>query len=185
MAERPKVLLHGAEPIPRTHTGKVQRRKLQTWFAAWGTHRGVLVIAERTAKTCLLAPDAVVDLPRVLELADRAVTGTEKSGGFRYFVENDALGLFEVGDLLYMPRDCFAFAVGVCRKYYFIGEFCFALQFINNVLFFFDDEIARHKTTFDIDGVFVAFGQITNVSDRSTHGKTLTEIFFDRFRFCR
>lgn len=42
--ERPKVLLHGDAPIPRTHTGKIQRRKMQPWFAAWGKHRGVLVV---------------------------------------------------------------------------------------------------------------------------------------------
>jgi hypothetical protein len=35
VAERPKVVLHGTEPIPRTHTGKIQRRKMQPWFAAW------------------------------------------------------------------------------------------------------------------------------------------------------
>jgi long-chain acyl-CoA synthetase len=45
VAERPKVVLHGHEPIPRTHTGKIQRRKMQPWYAAWATHRGALVIA--------------------------------------------------------------------------------------------------------------------------------------------
>jgi long-chain acyl-CoA synthetase len=43
-AERPKVVLHGAAPIPRTHTGKVQRRKMQPWFAGWNNHRGALVV---------------------------------------------------------------------------------------------------------------------------------------------
>ena len=43
-------------------------------------------VAERTAKTCLLAPDAVADLAPVLTLADRAVRGTEKSSNYRYFV---------------------------------------------------------------------------------------------------
>jgi long-chain acyl-CoA synthetase len=42
--ERPKVVLHGAAPIPRTHTGKVQRRKLQPWFASWSKHRGAAVV---------------------------------------------------------------------------------------------------------------------------------------------
>jgi long-chain acyl-CoA synthetase len=45
IAERPKVVLFGTLPIPRTHTGKVQRRKLQPWFAAWSAHRGLGVIA--------------------------------------------------------------------------------------------------------------------------------------------
>jgi hypothetical protein len=30
---RPKIILHGREPIPRTHTGKVQRGKLAPLFA--------------------------------------------------------------------------------------------------------------------------------------------------------
>ena len=44
VAERPKVVLHGTQPIPRTHTGKVQRRKMQGWFAGWAEHRGQVVI---------------------------------------------------------------------------------------------------------------------------------------------
>jgi len=43
-------------------------------------------IAERVAKTCSLAPDAVPDLGPVLKLADRAVTGMEKNGLYRWFV---------------------------------------------------------------------------------------------------
>jgi long-chain acyl-CoA synthetase len=45
--ERPKVILHGAAPIPRTHTGKVQRRKMQPWFEAHAKHRGATVIEAR------------------------------------------------------------------------------------------------------------------------------------------
>jgi long-chain acyl-CoA synthetase len=37
---RPKVILHGPAPIPRTHTGKVQRRHLLPLFAGFGEHRG-------------------------------------------------------------------------------------------------------------------------------------------------
>lgn len=44
LPERPKVVLHGERPIPRTHTGKIQRRNMQPWFAAFGKHRGVVVI---------------------------------------------------------------------------------------------------------------------------------------------
>ncbi len=44
VAERPKVVLFGAEPIPRTHTGKVQRRKMLPWFAAYADIRGALKI---------------------------------------------------------------------------------------------------------------------------------------------
>jgi long-chain acyl-CoA synthetase len=45
LPERPKVVLHGELPIPRTHTGKIQRRKMQPWFAAWSQHRGAVVVA--------------------------------------------------------------------------------------------------------------------------------------------
>jgi long-chain acyl-CoA synthetase len=43
--ERPKVVLHGTQPIPRTHTGKVQRRHMQRWFAPWSSHAGPGLIA--------------------------------------------------------------------------------------------------------------------------------------------
>jgi long-chain acyl-CoA synthetase len=42
--ERPKVVLHGTQPIPRTHTGKIQRRKMQPWFAPFAAHRGPAVV---------------------------------------------------------------------------------------------------------------------------------------------
>jgi long-chain acyl-CoA synthetase len=42
---RPKVILHGAAPIPRTHTGKIQRRKLHATFAPFSNCRGALKIA--------------------------------------------------------------------------------------------------------------------------------------------
>ena len=44
VAERPKVVLHGSTPIPRTHTGKIQRRKMGPWFTRWASHRGRTVV---------------------------------------------------------------------------------------------------------------------------------------------
>jgi acyl-CoA synthetase (AMP-forming)/AMP-acid ligase II len=41
---RPKVLLFSAAPIPRTHTGKIQRRKLQHLFSKFKKIRGPLKI---------------------------------------------------------------------------------------------------------------------------------------------
>ena len=41
---RPKIILHGTTPIPRTHTGKIQRRKLLPLFAPFGASRGALRI---------------------------------------------------------------------------------------------------------------------------------------------
>jgi eukaryotic-like serine/threonine-protein kinase len=51
------------------------------------------VIAERTAKACSLAPNAVTDFRLVERLAERAVTGTEAHGDYRYFAQ--AKGLAE------------------------------------------------------------------------------------------
>jgi acyl-coenzyme A synthetase/AMP-(fatty) acid ligase len=49
LPERPKVVLYGKRPIPRTHTGKIQRRKMLPWFAAWAAHRGSIVIVALAA----------------------------------------------------------------------------------------------------------------------------------------
>jgi long-chain acyl-CoA synthetase len=49
VAERPKVVLYGARPVPRTHTGKVQRRKMQPWFLPWRDHNGPMVFARVSA----------------------------------------------------------------------------------------------------------------------------------------
>jgi tetratricopeptide (TPR) repeat protein len=54
-------------------------------------------IAERTAKTCSLAPDAVSDFGLVLKLADRAVTGTEKHRDYRWFVLAKGLAEYRAG----------------------------------------------------------------------------------------
>jgi len=54
-------------------------------------------IADRTAKACLLVPDAVPDMKRVLELADRTVTGTEKHRYYPYFQISKALAEYRTG----------------------------------------------------------------------------------------
>ncbi|HSY38888.1 MAG TPA: class I adenylate-forming enzyme family protein, partial [Polyangia bacterium] len=41
---RPKIILYGTTPIPRTHTGKIQRRKLHAVFAPFRSSRGALRI---------------------------------------------------------------------------------------------------------------------------------------------
>jgi len=56
-----------------------------------------LEIADRTAKTCLLAPDAVPDFNRVQKLADRIVTGTEKQGDYRWFTFVKGLAEYRAG----------------------------------------------------------------------------------------
>jgi long-chain acyl-CoA synthetase len=42
--QRPKVVLYGGAPIPRTHTGKIQRRKLLPLFERYDDCRGALQI---------------------------------------------------------------------------------------------------------------------------------------------
>jgi hypothetical protein len=54
-------------------------------------------IAERTARTCSLAPEAVSDVAPVLELADRAVTGTQKHRHYRWFVLAKGLAEYRAG----------------------------------------------------------------------------------------
>ena len=56
-----------------------------------------LVVADRTAKTCLLAPAAVPDFDRVQKLADRIVTGTEKHAAYRAFVLVKGLAEYRAG----------------------------------------------------------------------------------------
>lgn len=51
VAWRPKVVLHGGAPIPRTHTGKVQRRRLVEAFASYSACRGATVFAQAFSST--------------------------------------------------------------------------------------------------------------------------------------
>jgi serine/threonine protein kinase/Flp pilus assembly protein TadD len=57
------------------------------------------VSAERTAKACLLLPDALsaADSERVQKLAARAVTGTERHGFYGYFVMAKGLADYRAG----------------------------------------------------------------------------------------
>src|SRR5262249_52158698 len=54
-------------------------------------------IADRTAKPCLLAPAAVPDLAPVLQLAERAVTGTQHHWGYRYFLVSKGMADYRAG----------------------------------------------------------------------------------------
>ena len=55
-------------------------------------------IAERTAKICLLIPVASADLSPRVQLAERAVTGTEKHNYYRYFLLARALAHYRAGE---------------------------------------------------------------------------------------
>jgi tetratricopeptide (TPR) repeat protein len=54
-------------------------------------------VAERLTKTCLLVSGAVPDVERLVRLADRAVTGTRKHPGYRYFLFAKALAEYRAG----------------------------------------------------------------------------------------
>jgi eukaryotic-like serine/threonine-protein kinase len=55
-------------------------------------------LPERTAKTCLLLPDAVGDTSKVARLATCGVTGTEKHMYYRWFVMCKALADYREGE---------------------------------------------------------------------------------------
>jgi hypothetical protein len=80
-------------------TGNVKgyRRVCREMLTRFG-HTDKPEVAERTAKVCSLAPEAVSDLAPVLTLADRAVTGTEKHRYYhRWFVLIKGLAEFRAG----------------------------------------------------------------------------------------
>jgi serine/threonine protein kinase/WD40 repeat protein/tetratricopeptide (TPR) repeat protein len=54
-------------------------------------------IAERTAKTCALAPDSGIDPGLIVKLADRAVSGAEKHPDYRWFAVAKALAEYRSG----------------------------------------------------------------------------------------
>jgi tetratricopeptide (TPR) repeat protein len=62
------------------------RRVCGEMLARFGSTKESPIVAERTAKTCLLVPNAVDDLQPVLKLAEQVVTGTEQHGDYRWFL---------------------------------------------------------------------------------------------------
>src|SRR5262249_34912372 len=56
-------------------------------------------IAERTAKNCLLVPDAAHTFPAALQLAERALTGTEKHEDYPWFLLAGGLADYRAGRL--------------------------------------------------------------------------------------
>jgi eukaryotic-like serine/threonine-protein kinase len=56
------------------------------------------ILAERTAKACLLAPESDADLAPVLRLAERAVTGTERHVFYTYFQLARGLAHYRAGE---------------------------------------------------------------------------------------
>jgi tetratricopeptide (TPR) repeat protein len=73
------------------------RRHCEEMLRRWGETTNV-VLAERTAKACLLAPDAVADMTPVFQLADRGVTGTEAHSAYRWFLLARGLAHYRAGE---------------------------------------------------------------------------------------
>jgi tetratricopeptide (TPR) repeat protein len=71
----------------RLQLGDVEgyRRACRQMLTRFGRTKD-LYIADKTAKTCLLAPDAVSDLKPVTELAEQVVTGTENERCYCWFL---------------------------------------------------------------------------------------------------
>jgi len=75
------------QSVLRLQLGDVQgyRKVCQDMLTRFGQTKE-LTIAERTARSCLLAPAALDDLKPVFQLAEQLVTGTEKHWGHRWFL---------------------------------------------------------------------------------------------------
>jgi tetratricopeptide (TPR) repeat protein len=89
---------HDAAPL-RLVTGDTEgyRQVCRGMLARFGaaTHPNV---AERTAKTCCLAPGGVEDYGPVARLADRALLGTKDHGDYRWFLLARGLAEYRLGN---------------------------------------------------------------------------------------
>jgi tetratricopeptide (TPR) repeat protein len=72
------------------------RRQCQEMLRRFGSTDDPCV-AERTAKTCLLVPDAVADKDTVQQLAQRAVTGTQESELIGFFQLTKGMAEYRAG----------------------------------------------------------------------------------------
>jgi serine/threonine protein kinase/formylglycine-generating enzyme required for sulfatase activity/Flp pilus assembly protein TadD len=82
----------------RLHLGDVEgyRRDCREMLARFSQTNDPAT-AERTAKTCLLRPDAVADLEPVVRLAEQALKGTEKHQDHRWFLMARGLADYRQG----------------------------------------------------------------------------------------
>jgi serine/threonine protein kinase/tetratricopeptide (TPR) repeat protein len=73
------------------------RRVCQEMLARFGQTKAPRV-AEQIAKTCLLGPDSVRDLGPVVQLAERAITGTEQEYRYPWFLLTRGMADYRTGD---------------------------------------------------------------------------------------
>jgi tetratricopeptide (TPR) repeat protein len=88
-----------SEAVLRLQLGDVEgyRRACRQMLERFGQTKEAYV-ADRTAKTCLLMPDAVDDLKPVVRLAEQAVTGTEKNTDYGWFLLARGMAHYRTGE---------------------------------------------------------------------------------------
>jgi tetratricopeptide (TPR) repeat protein len=89
-----------SESVIRLETGDVEgyKKVCQEMLRRFGQSKETH-LAERTAKTCLLIPDAVPDLKPVVQLAELAITGTEKNNNYKWYLLARGMADYRMGDL--------------------------------------------------------------------------------------
>ena len=100
------------------------------------------------------------------------------------FVKLDAMNRFP-RDLIFqhgreMPRNRFAFAVGVGGKINFARALCVLAQFLNHIAFFRSDFVLGFEIVFNVHAQ-IFLRQIANVSHRRAHAIIASEKFGNRF----
>ena len=133
----------------------------------------------------IVADESVEHAPGLLGFAEIAIEFAGMSHGFLYsflgdFVEENALGFLDTAGLGDMPRNSLAFAVGVGSEEDGIALFDEGFDAGDDGLFARRNDVARDETAFDIDGIFVGFRQVADVSDRGDDLVLIIEILFDR-----
>ena len=100
------------------------------------------------------------------------------------FVEFDSLGVFELEDLRQMPRDRFAFAIGVGREVDLAGRFRRRLELLDDVALAFDRQVFGRKIVVDVDAER-RLRQVADVPDRRLHDEARRQELLDGFGFRR
>jgi len=136
----------------------------------------------------IISDQTVENTPGFLGFAEINVEITRMSdslfdGLFGDFVEENTLGLLDTASFSHMPSDGLTFTVRVACKENGIAFFDEGFDISDDGFFTGRNDIARNETTLDVDSVFVRFGEISDVTDRSDDLVLTSEIFFYGFGF--
>src|SRR3989344_3941467 len=104
---------------------------------------------------------------------------------FGNLMEDDALWLFQVSDLLDMPRDRLALSIGVGREIHYVSFFCSVPYLFYHFALLSRHNVARHEATLDIDGIFVTLRQVADVTNRGEDGVVLAQVVLNGARLGR